>query len=487
LLAESLLLCGAGAILAVIVARPMVAVLARYAARFSVRALDVTVDASLLWVGVSLAVAAAVLLAFVPRLPSADAANGVGLSNGSVRITSGTNRRLRLFAVTQIAASFILLVGAGMLLTTLFALQRARTGLDMRNVLALNVPIVSYARKPQEITGFYKEAVRRITSLPGVDRVSVGTAVPWRDSGFFAAQFSAEGYRKANGEEDPRAQFRSVSPGFFASLGVPIVAGRDFTEADRHDAERVVIISQTLAERMFPSQDAVNRHVMWTDPVTKFIGVSNEPRRIVGVAADVDDANVVPGPVMTVYHPFEQEVFGGRLFVHARTDPYALVPPITRIIRELSAEQPVERAATLEDVRAEVLAPNRLNALVFGGFAGVALTIAIVGVAGVLAFSVSARTREFGVRLAIGAAPRHLLTRVLGEGAVIAATGIVAGLVGGVALARIVGSYILDVQIPGALPTIGAATVLVTAAILASLMPAARASRVDVVQALRSE
>jgi predicted permease len=487
LLAESLLLCGAGAILAVLVARPMVAVLARYAARFSVRALDVTVDASLLWVGVSLAVAAAVLLAFVPRLPSADAANGVGLSNGSVRITSGTNRRLRLFAVTQIAASFILLAGAGMLLTTLFALQRARTGLDMRNVLALNVPIVSYARKPQEITGFYREAVRRITALPGVDRVSVGTAVPWRDRGFFAAQFSAEGYRKANGEEDPRAQFRSVSPGFFASLGVPIVAGRDFTEADRHETEKVVIISQSLAERMFPSQDAVNRHVMWTDPVTKFIGVSNEPRRIVGVAADVDDANVVPGPVMTVYHPFEQEVFGGRLFVHARTDPYALVPPITRVIRELSTEQPVENAATLEDVRAEVLAPNRLNALVFGGFAGVALAIAIVGVAGVLAFSVSARTREFGVRLAIGAAPRHLLTRVLGEGAVIAAAGIVAGLVGGIALARIVGSYIQDVRIPDALPTIAAATLLVTAAILASLMPAARASRVDVVQALRSE
>jgi putative ABC transport system permease protein len=191
--------------------------------------------------------------------------------------------------------------------------------------------------------------------------------------------------------------------------------------------------------------------------------------------------------VMTVYHPFEQEVFGGRLFVHARTDPYALVPSITRVIRELSTEQPVENAATLEDVRAEVLAPNRLNALVFGGFAGVALAIAIVGVAGVLAFSVSARTREFGVRLAIGAAPRHLLTRVLGEGAVIAAAGIVAGLVGGIALARIVGSYIQDVRIPDALPTIAAATLLVTAAILASLLPAARASRVDVVQALRSE
>ena len=126
LLAESLLLCGVGAMLGVLIARPMVAVLARYASRFSVRALDLTVDATLLWVGVGLAVAAAVLLAFVPRLPSADAPNGLGLSSGSVRITSGTNRRLRLFAVTQIAASFVLLAGAGMLLTTLIALQRRR-------------------------------------------------------------------------------------------------------------------------------------------------------------------------------------------------------------------------------------------------------------------------------------------------------------------------------------------------------------------------
>jgi putative ABC transport system permease protein len=502
LLAESLLLCGAGAALAIVIAQPMVAVLSKYAARFSVRALDVTVDSSLLWVGVALALAASVLLAFVPRLPSldyrsgrpeqrrrasAEAANGFGLSNGSVRITPGTNRRLRLFAVTQIAASFILLAGAGMLLTTLFAMQRVRTGFDTRNVLALNVPIVSYARKPQEILGFYTEAVRRIKALPGVDTVAVGTTVPWRDGALFSAQFRVEGYAKANGEEDPRARFRTVSPGFFASLGVPIIAGRDFNEADTREAEKVVIVSQSLAQRLFPNQDAVNRHLMWTDPVMKFIDVSTGSRRIVGIAADVDDENIVPGAVMTVYHPFNQEIFGGRLFVHARSDPYALVPPITRIIRELAADQPVERPATLEDVRAEVLAPSRLNALVFGGFAGVALTIAVVGVAGVLAFSVSARTREFGIRLAIGSAPRHLLTRILGEGTAIAVTGIVAGVAGGIALAAIVGRYIQDVRIPDLLPTIAAALVLVAAAILASLTPAARASRVDVVQALRAE
>jgi putative ABC transport system permease protein len=486
LLAESLLLCGAGAVLAIVIARPMVAVLARYAARFSVRANDVTVDASLLWVGIALAVAAAVLLAFVPRLPSAESRNGLGLTSGGLRITSGTNRRLRAFAVTQIGASFVLLAGAGMLITTLLALQRQPTGFR-GSVLVVNVPVVSYTRKPEQIASFYREAIRRISELPGVEQVALGTVVPWRDPGFFAAQFTAEGYRKANGEEDPRAQFRTVSPGFFSSIGVPIIAGRDFNEGDRRDGEKVVIVSQSLAQRMFPNMDAINRRMMWTDPVTKFIGVSRDARRIVGIVPDIDDEHIVPSPSMTVYHPMEQEIGGGRLFVHAKMDPYPLVPAIAKVIRDLAADQPVERAATLDDVRAEVLAPNRVNALVFSGFAGVALAIAVVGVAGVLAFSVSARTREFGIRLAVGSTPSALLARVVREGAVIGVSGIVAGAIGGIALARVVGSYVAEIQIPGIVPIAGAAAVLVAAAIFASLMPAARASRVDVLNALRSE
>ncbi|HXG90016.1 MAG TPA: ADOP family duplicated permease [Vicinamibacterales bacterium] len=487
LLAESLVLCGAGAILAVIIARPMVAVLARYASRFSVRALDLTVDASILWVGVGLALVASVLLAFVPRLPSADSAGGLGLSNGSVRITTGTNRRLRLFAVTQIAASFVLLAGAGMLLVTLFALQRAETGLNTRDVLALHVP-VSFERPPQQTRAFYREVTRRIAALPGVEQVAVGTVVPWREAdAWFEAQFTIEGFNKANGEDDPRARFRTVSPGFFSALGVPVLAGRDFNADDRDGAEKVVMISQSLAQRLFPGQDPLNRNFLWTDPVMKFIDVSTGPRRIVGVVADLDDENVVPGPAVVVYHPLEQEMGGGRLFVHARTDPYALVPPITRIIRDLSADQPVEQAATLADIRAEVLAPDRLNALVFGGFAGVALAIAVVGVAGVLAFSVSARTREFGVRLAIGSTPRSLLTGILSEGAVIAGAGVAAGIVGGIALSRIVSAYFLEVPLPGVVPIVAAAALLIAAAVTASLIPAARAARVDVMQALRSE
>src|SRR5438552_8096985 len=223
LLAESLLLCGAGATLGVLSARPMVAILARYAARFSVRALDLTVDSSMLWVGAVLAVAAAVLLAYVPHLPSADTSNGLGRSNGSLRITCSTSRRLRVFAVTQIAASFVLLAGASMLLKTLLALQTAQTGLDTRHVLAINVPAISYGRTPDQITAFYKESMRRITQLPSVDRVAFGIVVPWRDAGSFGPgfEFSADGHVRASGEEDPRAQLRTISPGFFCGPGRP--------------------------------------------------------------------------------------------------------------------------------------------------------------------------------------------------------------------------------------------------------------------------
>jgi len=273
----------------------------------------------------------------------------------------------------------------------------------------------------------------------------------------------------------------------FAALGVPIVAGRDFSDADRSDKEPVVIISESVARRMFSSRDVLDRQLLWTDPMMQFIGASTAGRRIIGVAADVDDENVVPGDAMTVYSAFEQEIGGGRLFVHATGDPYALVQPISDIIRGLAPEQPVERAATLEDVRAAVLAPDRLSALMFGGFAGVALLIAVVGVAGVLAFSVSARTREFGVRLAIGAAPRHLLADVVWQGTVIAMAGLVLGVLAGLALTRIMGGFVEEVEVPGVLPIVGAAIVLAAAAVVASLVPAARAARVDVMEALRSE
>lgn len=490
LLAESLLLCGAGAALGAVIAYPMLKVLAQYASRYSVRALDLTMEPSMLWVGVVLALIAAVVLAFVPRLPVADSSQGSSLSNGSARVTGSANRRLRVFAIVQIAASFVLLAGSAMLMKSLMDMQAAAVGFDPSRVLTFKVPIMSYGRTPQQVRDFYSETIRRVSVLPGVEKAAVGVFMPWRDGGNFGPgfQFTAEGRVAENGEEDPRARFRTVTPDYFTTLGVPVIAGRAFNEGDRKGGELVVMVSQSIAQRMFPNQDAVNRHLRWTDPVSKFVEISTEPRRIVGVVPDIDDENVVPGRVMAVYHPLTQEqLWAGNLFVRTKGDPHAMTNPVIQTIRGLSADQPVERPATLEDVRAEVLAPDRLNTIVFGGFAAVALAIAVVGVAGVLAFSVTGRTREFGIRLAIGSRPSHLLMGVLGQGAVIAGGGILAGVLGGFVLARVAGSYVSGVRMPGLTPLAGAAVVLILAALVASLVPAARAARVDVMEALRSE
>ena len=490
LLSESLLLCVGGAAVGILIADPMVSVLARYMSRYSRRALDLSVDWSMLWVAAGLAVLAAVLLAFVPRLPTSGGAQGFSLTSGSSRVTGSANRKLRIFAVVQIAASFVLVASAGATIKTLLSLEAAQSGLDTRHILSVNVPVLHLGKTPSQIVDFYRDATQHIRALPGVQDVSIGMLVPWRERQDLSLQISADGHIPAIGEERPHAQMRIVSPGFFATLGLPVLEGRDFSEADRESSQPVAVVSQSTAQRIFPGRDPLNHYVMWTDPILKAVPMlSAAPLRIVGVVADLDDMNIVPKPMMTVYRPFRQEavVGGGRLFVHVRSNPYALVTPITQTLRGMSADQPVEHAETLDDARAEVLTPDRLNAVVFGTFAVVALLIAVVGVAGVLAFSVSGRTREFGIRLAVGSQPRHLLIRVIAEGVGMAAAGLAVGFACGFGLSQLAGTLLADLKTPDVLPVAGSALVLLLAAVTASVVPAARAARVDVIQALRTE
>ena len=491
LLAEALVLCASGGLAGVLVAIPMVNVLVRYALRFSVRAADLTLDFSLLWMGLALALAAAFFLAFVPRLPSADSSRGLGLTSGSNRVTGSSRRRIRVFTVIQIAASFLLLTSTGVLLRTLLSLQKAQPGFETGHVLIANLPLISDGRTPQQVAQLYQEAQRSVSALPGVEGAATGMFAPWRDGSFltFTLQFSVEGRQKESSKEDLRARFRFVSPGYFATLGIPLVEGRDFTEADRRGAEPIVIVSKSIADQLFLGQDAVNRHITWTDPMIKYVSdISPEPQRIVGVLADVDDANIIPQPNMTVYSPFAQgPIFGANLLVRTKSDPYALVSTITKTIRAAAATQPVEHASTLQDVRTEVLANNRVSAIVFGGFAALALAISIVGVAGVLAFAVSWRTREFGIRLALGAQASRILAGVLIDGVTMAAIGVVAGGLVGWGLSRLAGNYVPELKLPEPLPLIASAAVIFAAALFASAVPAVRAARVDAVQALRCE
>jgi putative ABC transport system permease protein len=489
LLAEAIVLCGAGLLAGVLIAAPMVGVLSRYASRFSVRAADLTLDSSMLWIGVALAFAATIFLAFIPRLPNRDNSHTFAVSSSGTRVTLGSRRRLRVFAVTQIAACFLLLAGAGALLRTLFVLENNQPPYGTARVLAINLPVMTDGRTPEQISSFYRDVRARVSSLPGVESVSAAMWVPWRDTVDLNIhmQFAVDGAPKEDGKDDPRAGFRFVSPGFFSTLGMPILEGRDFNDNDRTGSERVLIISESLAKQLFPGQDALNRKIRWTDPLLKFSGMSPEPRRIIGVVPEFDDTNIIPESAPTIYQPSDQEGFTGRLFVRAKGDPYALIPVLTNEIHHMSDNQPVERASTLDDVRAEIVAPDRLNAIVFGGFATLALLISIVGVAGVLAFSVSGRIHEFGIRLALGASPRNILSSVLSEGFVIALIGVTVGTAAGFALVRVIAKYTVELQIPGATPLIASAAVILAAALIASAIPAIRAASVDAARALRSE
>ncbi|MGB6724585.1 MAG: FtsX-like permease family protein, partial [Terracidiphilus sp.] len=411
------------------------------------------------------------------------------LTGRGARVTGSSNRKLRIFAITQIAASFLLLTGACVLMKTLYVLEQTRPPFDSAKVLSVSLPVMNYGKTDAQIGEFYREVKERVSALPGVENVAEGFSVPWsgEQGQNITLQFAAQSAHRQDGKDEFRAQFRPISPGFFATLGVPILSGRDFNDGDKEGNERVVIISQSLANELYPGQNAVNHTLWWTDGVIKFIGISPEPRRIVAVVPDFDDENIIPAPAMTIYQPIDQEGFSGKMFVRAHQDPYAMVPAITTLIHKMSADQPVERATTLGDIRAEVLTPDKLNAIVFGGFAGVALLISVVGVAGVLAFSVSGRTREFGIRIALGAQPSNILTGVLLDGLLMAGIGVGAGAVFGITLTRVASSYVAAVGQAGALALGASAFVILAAAMIASAVPAARAARVNAVEALRAE
>jgi putative ABC transport system permease protein len=490
LLAESLILCVSGALAGLLIAWPMVAIVSRYASRFSVRAQGLTLDSSLVWIGIALALLASLFLAFVPRLPAGDVSHGTALTSSGIRVTAGSTRRLRLFAVTQITASFLLLAGAGALMKTLLTLEQTQAPYDTKNVLAINLPVMNYGRTPQQVAQFYRDARTQVAALPGVEHVATSFSAPWRDSQGLgiALQFAMEGQTPQNGADFPRAEFRAVSPGYFETMGMPILAGRDFQDSDRPGSEMVVVVNETLAKRLLNGENAVNRHISWNDPVIQFIGLSDKPRRIVGVVPDLDDIHIIPQPEMMIYVPNNQEeAWNGRMLVKTAGDPHQMIATITKTIRGVSADQPIEKPATLGDIRGEVLTPDKLNAIVFGGFAAVALLISVVGVAGVLTFSVSGRIREFGIRMALGAQPSRILKNVLLEGAVIGALGVAVGVVAGFALARAVGKYVVEIRLPGVTPLALSALVILVAAVIAAALPAARASRVDAVEALRAE
>ncbi len=275
LLAESLVLCGSGVTAALLIAAPMVAILGRYAARFSVRADDLHLDFSLVWFGVGLALVASIFLAYIPRLPSTKASPAFAIDgrwNAQRHRLQSPPAHLRCHADHRLVPAA---VGRGPAAADALRLESKRPPFDTSHVLAINLPPMSYGRTPQQQQDFNHEVVRRVSALPGVKSVATGFSVPWRDSQGLSISFAfaVHGATRKNGDEDLRARFRSVSPGFFSTLGMPILEGRDFRDGDKDGSDRVVIISKSVADGLFPGQEAMGRTMRWTDGVIKFIGI----------------------------------------------------------------------------------------------------------------------------------------------------------------------------------------------------------------------
>jgi putative ABC transport system permease protein len=490
LFAEHLVLALAGAAVGLVVAYAGTGMLEAFAARMSNRAGEIHVDGIVLAFAILVSVVVAGLLSLVPRV-GAEHQLGAGLAAGSAR-TAGSARRKRLqgaLVVTQIAVSVILLTGAGLLVKSMQKLAAVDPGLDTKNVLTMEVPIDFAALGPQNhAIENYERMTREIGTLPGVSVAAVGSNIPLRKSGF-QLDVKGEGRALASGEPQPAAEYRTADPSYFKAAGIKIVAGRAFEATDDAKAAHVAIINQTLARTLWPGQDPLGRRVAWTGEVLKFIGIKEEAwMTIVGVAADTKDGGLDAAPVRAVFVPFEQSFFpnGGLVIRTTVNNPLGLATAAKAVVHGIDPTAPVQKVLSLDDIRDESIGPRRINAILVGSFGVLALIIAAIGIAAVLAFSVSARTSEIGVRMSLGAQPTQVLAMILREGGTLVLAGLLIGALGSLLLARYIQELLFSVAPTDPTTLVGVGMTMALIGVAACLVPAARAARIAPSEALRS-
>jgi predicted permease len=488
LLVENLVLAGMGAVLGLLIAVIGMRLLVSLAERYSPRANEIQLDAVVLGFAMLLSLGVALLLSFVATLPREGAigrliASGTNRSSGSVK----RQRLQRGLVVAQVAVSVVLLAGAGLLTRTMLQLSEVETGLTTENVLTMEVPLLGNGRSDAAAKELYERIRAEVAALPGVTEVGVGSAMPLRPEQF-QLDIKADGRALASGEAQPRAEFRTANPQYFSAAGIPLLRGRPFLTTDTDKSQLVVVINTTLAEQLFPGRDPIGQRVAWTGDVLRFIRVSGDWRTVVGVVGDTKDRGLDSEPRPIVFHPFTQQpAWGGGLVIRSAADPSTLIPSVTRVVRSMVQTAPIENVLTVAQVKDQSLAPRRLNAALVSSFGVLAVIIAAVGIAGVLAFSVSARTNEIGIRMSLGADSARVLRMVIMEGGVLLGIGLVLGIA-----AASVGSRLIQGLLFGVPPhdplTLGLVVGIMAAiGIGACWLPAARAARIDPAITMRGQ
>jgi predicted permease len=493
LLAENLILSVVGAALGLGLAVAGLDLLIAYTSRFTSRTGEIALDGRVLLFALIVATTMAMLFAWAPRLTVMDdPVRAMSAGGGRNSGTRGRRRAQRALVVSQLAASFMLLIGAGLLTRSLLRLYAVDPGFSLENVLSLEAPPNFQQANPavnaQRAAQFGLDVIERVKGDGSVRNAAIASAAPLAGSVPQQREFRIDGADVDAISSGPRTVARVVSGSYFETIGTPLRAGRTFRPTDTRTAPPVVILSESMAKYYFKTADPVGRRISWklTNGITGVVSWT-PPAEIVGIVADSRADGVDQAPVHTLFQPDTQSLTPSTLLVRTSGAPDVVAPRVIETIRQLDPNRPIDHVRTLEEIRDETIAPQRLNATLIGLFAALALAIAMVGVAGVLAFSVSQRTNEIGIRMALGAERGMILRMILGEGALMAVAGLVVGGVAAMPLSALLQGLLFGVE-PADLPTIGvSAALLVSVALIAAWIPARRATVVDPITALRRD
>jgi predicted permease len=379
----------------------------------------------------------------------------------------------RTLVVVEVALALLLLVGAGLLANSFVRLMNVHPGFDIASTLAVPIEHRSTRYPEDRVADFYRDLLGRVRAIPGVTAAGATTTNPLRQHGFSNSVTPEERATDAPPSGLVQAGWRSVTPGFFEAMGIAMLAGRPFADPDRDRAERVVIVSESLARRLWPGESAIGRRIYWG-------GTTGRTRTVIGVSRDIRDValDTEPAPVLFVPHA-QVDVPFMTIVIRSQEPAERMAPAVRQVIRDLDAGLPAPPIHPLARSRAEATMAPRFNLLLLGAFATIALVLAVTGVYGTLAFMVSERRREMAVRLALGASGPQVVRLVLRDGLGLSMLGVILGIGGAVATTQVLSRLLYGVQPTDPLTFAAATLALLSAAAVASYLPARQASRLD--------
>jgi putative ABC transport system permease protein len=484
LMTESVALALTGAAAGTLLARWALTALVKFYPSNLPRLQNVSIDMRVLLFTTVLALVSAVLFGLVPAIRAARP-NLVEAMQAGIRSSSGSqhNRFRSVLVVSQTALGLMLLIGAGLLIRSLYRLSHVDLGFNPSHVLTVNFDLSQTRYNSDQQDRFYQELLRRLRNLPGVNATGAAMPLPLSDDDW-TISFDLVDHPLSESEQ-PSAGFYIAAPGLFEAMQIPLLRGRFFDDRDQRNAVQTMIVNQAFAEKFFPNQDPIGRHIK--------IGAGDgkgrtKEREVVGVVGNVRTGTLTRSPRAAYYVPLSQMIWSPpSLVIRTTGDPLGSAEDVRKTLADMDREAPLFNVRTMEDLLALDIGEAKFQTLLLSVFGGIALLLTAVGLYGVMAYSVAQRTREIGIRLALGASKHVVLSMVLQRGAILTAAGLSAGILGSLCLTNFMEKMLFETK-PFDAPTIGAVSILLASiALLASYLPARRATKVDPLVTLRYE